>query len=93
MDKIPWWKTGQTYVGGNPFASLGLDWCPHCKMEVDTDTDAHHQEDVYVYRRQCRRCGRTIKAGAYKTPLVGTTYAPLPPKVFVWINEPGKERT
>lgn len=92
MDKIPWYR-GKTEVGGNPFASLGLDWCHRCRMEVDTDTEAHHQGDIYVYRRQCRRCGITIKYGAYRAPLVGTANAPLPAKVYVWLHEPGKDRS
>jgi len=91
MDKIPWYQT-RTEVGGNPFASLGLDWCTHCKMEVDTDTEAHHQGDVYVYRRRCLRCGRWVKYGSYRIPLVGKTRT-MPPKVLVWIHEPGKDRS
>jgi hypothetical protein len=91
MDKIPWYHT-RTEVGGNPFSSLGLDWCSRCKIEVDTDTEAHHQLDVHVYRRRCRRCGLTIKYGAYRTPLVGTALAKLPSKIYVWLHQPGKDR-
>ena len=90
---IPWYKVGRTERGSNPFTSLGLDWCPRCKIEVDTDTEAHHNDGIYVYRRQCLRCGRTIKYGAYRVPLINNTVGPaLPPKVFLWINEPGKDR-
>lgn len=92
MSEIPWWKIGPTTHGGNPFASLALDWCHRCRTEVDTDTEAHHQDDVYVYRRQCKRCGITIKFGAYRVPLVNTAGAPLPNKVFVWLHEPGRDR-
>jgi hypothetical protein len=90
MDKVPWYRT-RTFVGGNPFASLGLDWCVRCRMEVDTDTEAHHDNDVYVYRRRCLRCGAVIKYGACYAPIINLD-KPLPPKSLTWISEPGRDR-
>jgi phage FluMu protein Com len=86
----PWWMVGRLQVGGNPFMSLDLDWCPRCKSEEDTDTDAEYGDGVYVYRRRCRRCGKVIKFGAFQIPLVSNK--PMPPAVFEWVTEPGKDR-
>jgi hypothetical protein len=88
-EKIPWYKIGRM-SGGNPFSSLGLDWCQWCKMEVDTDTDAGHDSDVYVYRRRCQRCGRVIKFGACRAPLISAK--PLPAVALSWVVDPGKDR-
>ncbi len=90
-ERPPWWKVG--YRGGNPFSSLGLDWCPRCQQEVDTETHSNHfaQDGIYIYRRRCMRCGGAIKYGAYSVPLL-TGGQPLPPMVFEWIAEPGQDR-
>lgn len=90
MDRIPWWKVGKTMVGGNPFASLGLDWCGRCRMEVDTETEAHCGADVYVYRRRCLRCGAPLKYGSCPITLIGD--AAVSPKAVQWITTPGQDR-
>lgn len=87
-ERRPWWHAGQS--GGNPFVSLGLEYCTRCRDEVDTDTDAAHRDGTYVYRRRCLRCGMAIKYGAYQAPLVGA--GRLPAAAFEWITEPGQDR-
>ena len=88
-ERRPWWAVGN--VGGNPFASIGMDWCVRCRMEVDTDTEAHHTGDTFVYRRRCLRCGRTIKWGTYNQ-VVLLTNRPMPPAAFEWVTDPGRDR-
>ena len=86
------WKiAGSIQHGGNPFSSLGLDWCTHCRMEVDTDTDAEYNDGTYVYRRRCCRCGRVIKWGAYAVPMVNAELRL--PTVLTWVTERGKDRS
>jgi hypothetical protein len=89
MDVITPWKHFRR-VGGNPFSSLGLDWCPKCKSEVDTDTKAGHQSGVYVYKRSCRACGTVIKSGMFCAPLIGDEN--LLPVALQWVTSPEKDR-
>mgnify|MGYP001584382823 CR=1 FL=1 len=86
----PWYATGRLQWGGNPFQSLGLDWCPRCQQEVDTDTQADHRDGIYSYRRWCLRCGWVVKYGAYQTPLLQREG--LPSVVLTWVTQPGKDR-
>ena len=88
----PWWAVGKTQWGGTPFSTLGLDYCVWCKMQVDTDTDAQHDGTTYVYRRNCRRCGRVVASGAVTAPVVSGGKAGLPAKALQWIHHVGKDR-
>lgn len=89
----PWWMQGKIQVGGNPFSSLGLDYCIVCRDEVDTDTEAEYSsmEGVYVYRRRCVVCGSVIKFGAVQVPMI-TGGKPLPAAALQWITDPGQDR-
>ena len=92
----PWWAVGRTQWGGTPFSTLGVDWCCWCKMQVDTDTQAGHDQGVYVYRRTCKRCGRVVANGAVRAPLVlahGAEGVTLPAKALRWIHDVGKDRS
>ena len=83
---------GRIRHGGSPFTSLGLDWCPYCRMEVDTDTEAEYGENTYVYRRRCNRCGRPIKYGAFhNVPLFSER--PMPTAALTWVTQPGQDRS
>ena len=76
---------------GNPFATLGVEWCPRCKMEVDCDTQAEHRGTEYVYKRTCNRCGKVVKSGGFQNvPLIGGES--LSPVAMEWITEPGIDR-
>ena len=88
----PWWDMRPGFqLGGSPFESLGSVYCTKCKMETDVDTDAVCQGGIYSYRRRCLRCGHVIQKGAYATPLVHGD-KPLPPVVFEWMFESGRDR-
>ena len=77
-------------TSGNPFSSFGLEWCPRCKMEVDCDTQAHHQGTTYAYKRWCLRCGRVVRRGVYdRVVLLGR---PLPAAALEWSTAPGQDR-
>lgn len=89
-DRKPWHHVGHRVLG-NPFSSLGIDWCPRCESEVDTDTVASHRGTVYVFKRTCRRCGTVIKCGVWQNvPLLADR--PLPPAALEWITTPGQDR-
>lgn len=75
---------------GNPFESLGLEWCHICKGEEDTDTTASHRAGVYVFKRWCRRCGTVLKAGSYGAPLLCDRA--LPAMAMEWATRPEQDR-
>ena len=87
----PWFIVGKMQVGGNPFASFGLDWCPRCCSETDCDTDAEYGDGTYVYRRRCVRCGKVVKFGAFQVPMICGD-RPLPAATIQWVLDPGKDR-
>lgn len=86
----PWYQTGRLQWGGNPFNSLGMEWCLRCRSEVDCDTSAQHRGSLYVYKRWCLRCGWVIKYGAYQTPLINDH--PLAASAVQWVTSPEKDR-
>ena len=77
-------------ANGNPFVSLGDEWCSRCKMIVDTDTEASHRCGLYTYKRWCLRCGKVLKYGVYGAPLVSDVN--LGPKVVAFVTSPEKDR-
>ena len=81
----------QRGIGSSPFTSLGLEWCDRCRMETDCDTQAEHRGTVYVYRRNCNRCGKVLKRGVYdNVPLICDK--PLPAAALEWTTRPAKDR-
>jgi len=86
----PWYATGKLQWGGNPFASMGLEWCPRCQGEVDCDTEANHRGGIYTYKRWCLRCGYVIKYGAMQVPLI--YHDGVPNQVITWVTKPEKDR-
>ena len=56
-------------------------------MATDTDTQAEHDGEVYVYKRVCKRCGRIIAYGAVRAPLILGQDVSLPAKVLEWIHD------
>ena len=88
--KRPWWRQGHIAVGGNPFASVGLMWCPRCKDETDTDTQAECGQGVYVYKRACCRCGLVVQYGVCQVHMLSDR--PLPEAAFAWVFTPGQDR-
>ena len=84
-----WWKVG-TRIMGNPFGTLGVDYCPACKAEVDADTQAHHRNALYTFKRWCPRCGRVLAFGAYRAPIMSDR--PLPPLALRWVTNPELDR-
>lgn len=87
----PWYAVGKIQHGGNVFASMDLDWCPRCRSEEDTNTEAEYGGGVYVYKRTCARCGVVIKHGAYSVPMINGG-RPLPEVAIVWCHTPGRDR-
>jgi hypothetical protein len=75
---------------GNPFLTLGMEWCGTCKSEMDCDTEASHRNNVYVFKRWCRRCGNVVKWGSYTAPILSGTQ--LPAMAFEWCTKPEQDR-
>lgn len=74
----------------SPFTSLGLEWCPRCKTEVDTETQTHHHDRTYGYKRWCRRCGYVVKYGVFdNVPILSR---PTPPDALAWVKAEGEDR-
>ena len=90
MEQIPQWHIGHTSTS-NPFASLGTDWCPRCKMECETDMDCVHHVDTFTYKKICCRCGRVICFGMYDQIKILSGIG-LPAAAFIWCHEPGKDK-
>jgi len=76
----------------SPFDSVGiLEWCKQCKMDVDVEISKGRKGGVDVYRKRCKRCGKTLQYGVDRRHLTGN--APLlNAEVQKWINETGKDR-
>lgn len=79
-------------ASASPFTSLGLEWCPFCKMEVDCDTRAHHQGTTYAYKRWCLRCGKVVKRGVFDNVAI-LSGRPLPPAALTWTASPEQQRS
>ncbi len=90
METMPWWHVGNRNLH-NPFQSLGLDWCPRCKMAVDTDTFAEHSGTCFAYKKICCRCGRPVCYGVWDNVAV-ITNRPLQRAAYQWVFEPGQDR-
>jgi len=88
------------FASATPFASLqpktgipsaNLEWCPTCRDETDTETQAHHQGTTYAYKRWCRRCGQVLARGIYHhVPILSDV--PLPAGTVEWTTAPGLDR-
>lgn len=88
------------FASASPFASLQsqtgvpsakLEWCPRCKDEVDTETQARHQGTTYSYKRWCLRCGEVLARGIYhNVPILSDV--PLPAGTVEWTTAPGVDR-
>jgi hypothetical protein len=87
--RVPWHHVGNRIMG-NPFSTFGDEWCPRCRMVVDTDTEAAHGSGVYRFRRWCLRCGRVLKYGACRAPIISDR--PLPAAVLTMVTTPGADR-
>lgn len=73
------------------FGSLGLEWCTRCRMVVDCDTEAKHQNGVYAWKRWCLRCGKVVTWGHYNAPLLQPDH-PLMRRSIEWVTDPEKDR-
>ena len=77
-------------ASGNGVPVGKLEFCPRCKDEVDTETQAHHQGTTYSFRRRCLRCGQVLAHGVYRNvPIFSDT--PLPAGTMEWVTTPGKD--
>ena len=76
---------------GTGVPSLNLEWCPTCRDEVDTETQAHHHGTTYAYKRWCLRCGQVLARGIYhNVPILSNV--PLPAGTVEWTTVPGVDR-
>ena len=90
MDIIPWYKR-QSNAGQSPFKSVGDDWCQFCKEGVNAEQEAHSRNDEFVYRKRCKRCGRTIAWGVYRIQMLA---GKLPNSdAYLFVREKGRDRS
>ena len=89
-EQIPFYHVGATSTS-NPFATSGIDWCPRCKKQVDTDMAAIHQGTTFTFKRWCNECGRVIANGMWDRVCM-ITNRPLPPAAVQWTIKPGRDR-
>lgn len=76
---------------GSGVPSGKLEWCPRCRDEVDTGTNAQHQGVTYAFKRSCLRCGTVLAHGVYhNVPILSNV--PLPPGTMEWVTTPGVDR-
>lgn len=89
-EPIPFYHVGPTSTS-NPFASVGTDWCPRCRMECEADMAALHHGETFTFKKWCVRCGKVICSGIFNQVCV-LTNTPLPPAALEWTFEPGRDR-
>lgn len=88
------------HVGGrlirNPFDPQAvvehLEWCRTCKMDVDVIVEAGNADEVDVYRKTCKRCGKVIQYGMGRRHIDGSSTRPLPDKALEFIRKTGRNR-
>ena len=89
--------TGSPFdVVNNPDVDLGTDgtfgipcqWCNHCQMSVETRSESHNQNQVFVEKHWCKRCGNvTASAVYYHVQSFDEPETPLLRKAVAWMNE------
>jgi hypothetical protein len=91
-DQIPWYHVGKTYQS-NPFASLGVDWCPRCRGECEADMACVYDmsSETFTYKKTCCRCGKVICHGIYNQVSM-ITNKPLPNAALTWCFESERDR-
>ena len=65
-----------------------MEWCDKCNMEVDCDTQTVMRGTLYLYKRLCKRCGKSLKRGIYDK-----SFGNVPRVAFEWVNAPGVDRS
>lgn len=91
---MKWNVVGRIAHGGNPFTSFGDgEWCDRCRLVVDTETQAHHRNGIYTYKRWCLRCGKIVKHGSYAAPIVADQALPPAAVAFATKSESVVRRT
>lgn len=76
----------------NPLESVAdLEYCRFCKDEVDVEVQQGKWGKVFVYRKQCRRCGQTIQWGVGRSDLSHPNPDTLN-EVAAWLRLTGPDR-
>jgi hypothetical protein len=86
----PWHHAGHRVLG-NPFTTLGLEWCSRCRSETDTNTEASHRGTRYVFKRWCQRCGKVLKWGYWDNVQL-LSDRPLPAAALEWVTNVEQDR-
>ena len=93
----PWYHVGHR-VPKNPFDPIqvvqNLEWCRHCKMDVDTNIEGGNSDGVDVYRKRCGRCGQTMQYGIGMRHVSGESKKPLSAiqRAIRFVQELGSDR-
>jgi len=89
----PWWKF-RTRRPLKPFDFVTeiehLEYCRHCDMDVSVEISQAMRKKLYVYRKNCLRCGQVMAFGIAKTDL--NKPGDLNPAVNDFIQETTRDR-
>ena len=92
----PWWKftTRRPYRAIESVPMTGadpkLEYCRICKMDVTVEVQQAMNRGLYVYRKNCLRCGKVIAFGVAKTDL--NKKGPLDPRVLDFVRQTVSDR-
>ncbi len=93
----PWWKfsTRRPYRPLETVPIVGqdvkLEWCRFCKLEVSTQVEQAMNRGLYVYRKNCLRCGQVMAYGLAKSNI--NKPGPLDLAVKEFIQETTRNRS
>lgn len=68
-----------------------LEWCRFCKLEVSTKEEQAMNRGLYVYRKNCLRCGQVMAYGIAKSNI--NKPGPLDPAVKEFIQATTRNRS
>lgn len=79
-------------LGLNPLESVSeLEYCRFCQDDVDVEVQQGKWEKVFVYRKQCLRCGQTMQWGVGQATMESPDPATME-AVASWIRATGRDR-
>lgn len=79
-------------LGLSPIESVAeLDYCRTCDDEVAVEIEQGKWQDLFVYRKRCRRCGQVMQWGVGTATLRSADPATMK-AVASWIRETGTDR-
>ena len=90
---MPWYK--RSYRGKRQVIDFlpvieHLEWCRFCQMDVSPQIEQAEDHGLFVYRKNCLRCGQVMAYGMAKRDV--NKPGPLDPRVTRFIQETTRDR-